>query len=139
MVAFSLFHNRVSSFSLGIIRCFFHFCLFVSFDFLVANEVWFDCISHPYRWEKPGHAPIFGYDFWYQPRHKTMISSSWGAPSAFSKGFNLQHVSDGLYGRHLNVYSWPDGEIKQTLDLGNSGLLPLEVSISCVELNIKLQ
>ncbi|URE21576.1 selenium-binding protein [Musa troglodytarum] len=78
------------------------------------------------RWEKPGHAPIFGYDFWYQPRHKTMISSSWGAPLAFSKGFNLQHVSDGLYGRHLNVYSWPDGEIKQTLDLGSSGLLPLE-------------
>lgn len=58
-----------------------------------------------------------------------MISSSWGAPLAFSKGFNLQHVADGLYGRHLYVYSWPDGELKQTLDLGNTGLLPLEVSI----------
>ncbi|KAK1318653.1 Selenium-binding protein 1 [Acorus calamus] len=77
-------------------------------------------------WEKPCHSPAFGYDFWYQPRHKTMISSSWGAPSAFRGGFNLQHVSDGLYGRHLNVYSWPDGELKQTLDLGNTGLLPLE-------------
>ncbi|XP_020091394.1 selenium-binding protein 1-like [Ananas comosus] len=78
------------------------------------------------RWERPGHSPLFGYDFWYQPRHKTMISSSWGAPLAFSKGFNLQHVADGLYGRHLYVYSWPDGELKQTLDLGNTGLLPLE-------------
>lgn len=57
-----------------------------------------------------------------------MISTSWGAPAAFTKGFNLQHVSDGLYGRHLHVYSWPEGELKQTLDLGNTGLLPLEVS-----------
>ncbi|KAJ4955307.1 hypothetical protein NE237_012090 [Protea cynaroides] len=78
------------------------------------------------RWEKPGHSPLFGYDFWYQPRHGTMISSSWGAPSAFTKGFNLQHVSDGLYGSHLHVYSWPDGELKQTMDLGNTGLIPLE-------------
>lgn len=56
-----------------------------------------------------------------------MISSSWGAPLAFTKGFNLQHVSDGLYGKHLFVYSWPDGELKQTLDLGNTGLIPLEI------------
>lgn len=56
-----------------------------------------------------------------------MISTSWGAPAAFTKGFDLQHVSDGLYGRHLHVYNWPGGELKQTLDLGNTGLLPLEV------------
>ncbi|KAH7521599.1 hypothetical protein FEM48_Zijuj07G0050300 [Ziziphus jujuba var. spinosa] len=79
------------------------------------------------RWEKPGHSPLFGFDFWYQPRHKTMISSSWGAPAAFKGGFNHQHVADGLYGRHLFVYSWPDGKLKQTLDLGNTGLLPLEI------------
>ncbi|KAI9115055.1 hypothetical protein K1719_014068 [Acacia pycnantha] len=79
------------------------------------------------RWEKPGHSPLFGYDFWYQPRHGTMISSSWGAPSAFTKGFDPQHVADGLYGRHLHVYSWPGGELRQTLDLGNTGLIPLEI------------
>ena len=27
----------------------------------------------------------YGYDFWYQPRHNVMVSSEWGAPSAFSK------------------------------------------------------
>ena len=79
------------------------------------------------RWDKPGHSPLYGYDFWYQPRHKTMISTSWGAPAAFTKGFNIQHVADGLYGRHLHVYSWPDCELKQTLDLGDTGLIPLEV------------
>ncbi|PPR92316.1 hypothetical protein GOBAR_AA28370 [Gossypium barbadense] len=79
------------------------------------------------RWEKPGHSPIFGYDFWYQPRHKTMISSSFGAPTAFTQGFHLQHVAEGLYGRYLHVYSWPDGELKQTLDLGGTGFMPLEI------------
>ncbi|KAH9319242.1 hypothetical protein KI387_021011, partial [Taxus chinensis] len=78
------------------------------------------------RWEKPGQSPSFGYDFWYQPRHDILISSSWGAPAAFSKGFSLQDVSDGLYGRHLFVYSWHDGILKQTMDLGNTGLIPLE-------------
>lgn len=58
-----------------------------------------------------------------------MISTSWGAPAAFAKGFNLQHVADGLYGRHLHVYDWPGGELRQTLDLGNTGLLPLEASV----------
>ncbi|KAJ0635566.1 putative selenium-binding protein [Helianthus annuus] len=62
------------------------------------------------RCEKPGHSPLFGYDYWYQPRHKTMINTSWGAPAALTHGFNLQHVSDGLYGCHLHVYSWPEGE-----------------------------
>ncbi|MBA0729301.1 hypothetical protein Golax_022496, partial [Gossypium laxum] len=80
---------------------------------------------------------MFGYDFWYQPRHKTMISSSWGAPAAFTKGFDLQHVTDGLYGRHLHVYSWPDGELKQTLDLGDTGLIPLEVAISVKPLKVQ--
>ena len=80
------------------------------------------------RWEKEGHSPLFGYDFWYQPRHKTMISTSWGAPKAFTKGFDLQHVADGLYGSHLHVYSWPGGEMKQLIDLGETGMLPLEVN-----------
>ncbi|XAR48808.1 hypothetical protein NMG60_11031761 [Bertholletia excelsa] len=79
------------------------------------------------RWEKQGQSPLYGYDFWYQPRHKTMISTSWGAPAAFTKGFDLKDVSEGLYGRHLHVYSWPDGELKQIMDLGNTGLIPLEI------------
>ncbi|XP_026400902.1 selenium-binding protein 2-like isoform X3 [Papaver somniferum] len=82
------------------------------------------------RWEKPGHSPLFGYDYWYQPRHNTMISTSLGAPFTFIKGFNPQHVSDGLYGRQIYVYSWPRGELKQTLDLGNTGMVPLEASKS---------
>lgn len=104
----------------------------LSFRWLKLKHAYFYVTGNKIRWEKPGHSPAFGYDYWYQPRHKTMISSSWGAPCAFSKGFDLQHVKDGLYGRHLSVYSWPDGELKQTLDLGDSGLLPLEVFLSYI-------
>lgn len=79
---------------------------------------------------------MFGYDFWYQPRHETMISTSWGAPAAFTKGFDLKDVSDGLYGKLLHVYSWPEGELKQILDLGDNGLLPLEVNHNLPIINL---
>ena len=37
----------------------------------------------------------FGYDFWYQPRHNVMISTAWGEPAAWSKGFDPQDVLAG--------------------------------------------
>lgn len=37
----------------------------------------------------------FGYDYWYQPRHNVMISSQWGAPSAFKKGFDVKDIAAG--------------------------------------------
>ena len=46
------------------------------------------------NWEKGGPTP-FGYDFWYQPRHNVMISSEWGEPNAFLKGFNPADVENG--------------------------------------------
>ena len=45
-------------------------------------------------WEEGSPAPM-GYDFWYQPRHNVMISSEWGHPRTFRKGFNPQDVADG--------------------------------------------
>ena len=65
-----------------------------------------------------------------------MISTSWGAPAAFTKGFDLKDVSDGLYGKLLHVYSWPEGELKQILDLGDNGLLPLEVNHNLPIINL---
>jgi len=77
------------------------------------------------RWEK--QSTPMGYDFWYQPYHNVMISSEWGSPSAFSCGFNPQHVADGLYGKHLYVWDWQKREVIQTIDLGPQGLIPLEL------------
>ena len=41
----------------------------------------------------------FGYDYWYQPTHDVLISSEWGAPQAFNKGFHPDHVSSGKWNR----------------------------------------
>ena len=69
----------------------------------------------------------FGYDFWYQPRHNVMISSEWGAPNTFLHGFNLDDVLNNKYGHSLHVWDWTTREHIQTIDLGNEGLMPLEI------------
>ena len=50
------------------------------------------------NWEKEP-AP-YGYDFWYQFRHKVVVSSGWGDPRAFLNGFNPQDVADGEWLQH---------------------------------------
>jgi selenium-binding protein 1 len=37
----------------------------------------------------------FGYDYWYQPYHNVMLSTSWGAPNKIKNGFNLADVQAG--------------------------------------------
>ena len=53
-------------------------------------------------WEKPEQSVEFGYDFWYQPRHNIMISTEWGCPTKFLKGFNPADVANGM-GEHLTL------------------------------------
>eukprot|EP00439_Symbiodinium_sp_Y106_P044587 s1388_g5.t1 len=77
------------------------------------------------RWEAAGTTQ-FGYDFWYQPRHNVMVSSEWGHPGCFTKGFDPAHVADGLYGSKLYVWNWAECTLKQELDVG-AGSIPLEV------------
>src|SRR5579859_6099211 len=79
------------------------------------------------RWEHQARGMLFNYDFWYQPRHNVMISSEWGAPNAFKNGFHLEDVAAGRYGRQLHFWDWNTHEIIQSVDLGEEGLIPLEV------------
>jgi selenium-binding protein 1 len=78
------------------------------------------------RWEKNNNATQFGYDFWYQPRHNVMVSSGWGEPNSFKHGFNPAEVPD-KYGRYLWFWDWKKQEVVKKVDLGNEGLVPLEV------------
>jgi len=78
------------------------------------------------RWEAPENPTRFGYDFWYQPRHNVMVSSEWGDPACFTKGFNPAHVAEGRYGSKLYIWDWTDRTLKQELDVG-AGSIPLEV------------
>jgi len=79
------------------------------------------------RWEPKGSSAHFGYDFWYQPRVNTMISTEWGEPNTFKNGFDPADVAKGKYGRHLHVWKWQERELIQTIDLGDEGLIPLEI------------
>ena len=43
----------------------------------------------------------------------------------FAKFNNVYQT--GLYGRSLNIWDWQKHERIQTIDLGNEGLIPLEI------------
>ena len=79
------------------------------------------------NWEAKDSQTPFGYDFWYQPRRNVMISSEWGAPNCFTKGFNPSHVAEGKYGRVLHVWDWTTHKLIQDIDLGEEGWIPLEL------------
>jgi selenium-binding protein 1 len=79
------------------------------------------------RWENGGVAPTLNYDFWYQPRRNVLISSEFGEPNAYEKGFDIEDVGAGRYGRRLHFWNLAERMVEQTIDLGDDGLLPLEV------------
>jgi selenium-binding protein 1 len=79
------------------------------------------------RWEaEPGDLK-FMYDFWYQPRQNTLVSSEWGAPNTFKDGFDPADVGEGKYGRKLHFWDLEQRKQVQTLDLGDDGWIPLEL------------
>jgi selenium-binding protein 1 len=79
------------------------------------------------RWEKDTADMKYNYDFWYQPRAGAMISTEWAAPSTFTGGFNPDDVKAGRYGQRLHVWDWQSHNLRQTIDLGSEGLIPLEI------------
>jgi len=79
------------------------------------------------RWEGKSSGLEFNYDFWYQPRHNVMVSSEWGAPNTFSKGFDIKDVEAGKYGHSLLFWNWEKRKLEKKVDLGSQGMIPLEV------------
>jgi selenium-binding protein 1 len=91
--------------------------------FLLLDEQ-FDVIG---RWEADAKGMKYNYDFWYQPRHNVMVSSEWAAPNTNRPGFKLEDVKAGKYGQHIHFWDWDKKKITKSLDLGEKGLIPLEV------------
>src|ERR1700722_14192987 len=80
------------------------------------------------RWEAEEPADLqFMYDFWYQPRQNTLVSSEWGAPNTFKDGFDPADVAAGKYGRRLHFWDLERRAKVQTIVLGDDGLIPLEI------------
>jgi methanethiol oxidase len=79
------------------------------------------------RWENGGPRPPMNYDFWYQPRKDVLISSEFGEPNAYEHGFDPADVEAGRYGHRLHFWRLGERRLEQTIDLGDQGLVPLEV------------
>lgn len=79
------------------------------------------------RWEREPNGVELMYDFWYQPRHNTLVSSEWATPNTFKDGFDPADVAAGKYGRRLHFWDLEQKVATQTLDLGDGGLIPLEI------------
>lgn len=78
------------------------------------------------RWENDKGGQELMYDFWYQPRKNTLVSSEFGVPNAYEKGFDLEDVSSGRYGHRIHFWDLEGRNHRQTIDLGQEGLIPLE-------------
>ncbi len=79
------------------------------------------------RWENSTEGMRYNYDFWYQPRHNVMVSSEWARPTPTRAASIPKDVAAGKYGRQLHFWDWEKREIAQSVDLGEDGLIPLEV------------
>jgi len=79
------------------------------------------------RWENKRNGQELMYDFWYQPRQNTLVSSEWAAPNTFKDGFDPADVAAGRYGRQLHFWDLEQKTKIQTLDLGDDGWIPLEL------------
>ena len=91
--------------------------------FLLLDDK-FDVVG---RWESDRGGMEFNYDFWYQPRHNVMVSSEWAALNTVRPGFKLDDVKAGKYGRRLHFWDWETRRVAQSIDLGEGGMIPLEV------------
>jgi selenium-binding protein 1 len=78
-------------------------------------------------WAASREGMNYNYDFWYQPRHNVMVSSEWAAPKTTRPGFKLEDVQAGRYGQHIHFWDFEERKIRQSVDLGEAGLIPLEV------------
>jgi selenium-binding protein 1 len=79
------------------------------------------------RWERDRGDQELMYDFWYQPRQNTLLSSEWAAPNTFKDGFDPADVAAGRYGQRLHFWDLEQRRKVQTIDLGADGLIPLEI------------
>ncbi|KAF6260448.1 selenium binding protein [Scenedesmus sp. NREL 46B-D3] len=90
-----------------------------------GNFVLLDCeLNVKGTWAEQDTA--YGYDFWYQPAHNIMVSTEFGTPKEFFKGFNPA-VAATEYGSKLHVWNWRERTLRQSIELGQDGLIPLEI------------
>lgn len=60
-------------------------------DFLCIDS---ETLEVKATWTMGEKKAAFGYDFWYQPYHDTLVASEWSVPRIFKKGFSPDNSSN---------------------------------------------
>jgi len=79
------------------------------------------------RWEIDRGDQMLHYDFWWHLGYNTMISSEWGTPNMVQTGVQPDLLLDGRYGHRLHFWDLRERRHRQTLDLGKSNQIALEL------------
>jgi selenium-binding protein 1 len=97
-------------------------------DFLLIDNKTFEPTGTWVKGDINKDNKLFCYDFWYQPYHKVLISSEWGAPKCVRDKFKPTDVALGYYGHKINIFDFPDGTLRQTITFeGDEGWCPFEM------------
>ena len=79
------------------------------------------------RWENGGDRPPFNYDFWYQPRKNVLVSPSSASRTRTSPASTWPTSKPVATGSRIHFWNLEQRTLEQTIDLGEKGLVPLEV------------
>ena len=79
------------------------------------------------RWELDRGPQYLTYDFWWHLGYDTMITSEWGTPNMVENGVIAEKLLDGEYGHQLHIWDLRKRRHKQTLDLGATQQMVLEL------------
>jgi selenium-binding protein 1 len=76
-------------------------------------------------WERERGPQSLAYDFWWHLNHDTLISSEWGTPNMVEGGLDPSLI--GQFGHQLHVWDLPRATHLQTIDLGPTQQMVLEL------------
>ena len=79
------------------------------------------------RWENGGPHPPLNYDFWYQPRQNVLASSEFGEPSRLRGRVRPRRRRRRALRQPPALLEPGERRVEQTLELGETGLVPLEM------------
>ena len=79
------------------------------------------------RWENGGPHPQLNYDFWYQPRQNVLASSEFGEPDRLRGRVRPRRRRRRALRQPPALLEPEERRVEQTLELGETGLVPLEI------------
>jgi methanethiol oxidase len=78
-------------------------------------------------WEMDHGEQRLSYDFWWHLSQNVAMTSEWGTPRQYENGIVPEDLLSNKYGHHLHFWDLSKRRLKQSIDLGPSHQMALEV------------